>query len=64
MKADEKLIEEMKEFDEAFSDGVYVIPHNPNEPRVKVRPLFDYCQKKGVEPSELSSEEMKQFLQY
>ncbi len=32
--------------------------------RVKVRPLFDYCQKKGVEPSELSSEEMEQFLQY
>lgn len=54
----------MKEFDEAFSEGVYVIRHNPNEPRVKVRPLFDYCQKKGVQPSELSSEEMEQFLQY
>lgn len=36
MKADEKLIKEMEAFDDAFPDGVFAIPRNPNDPRVKV----------------------------
>lgn len=67
MFAGEKLIKEIKEFDNAFPDGVFSIPRSPdmNMPRVKVRALWDYCQGKGgVEPKELSSEEIKQFLDY
>lgn len=53
MKADEKLIKEMEEFDDAFPDGVFAVPRNLNEPRVKVKALLDYCQEKGVEPKDL-----------
>lgn len=62
MKADEKLIKEIEEFDDAFPDGIFAIPRNPNEPRVRVRALMDYCEKRGVESNELSPEEMEQFL--
>ncbi|MFB7305061.1 MULTISPECIES: hypothetical protein [Bacillaceae] len=65
MKANEKLIKEIEEFDNAFPDGVFCIPRIPGEPRVKVRMLWDYCKAKGIDnPEDLSEEEMKQFLQY
>jgi len=64
MKADEKLIREIEEFDVAFPDGVFCIPRIPGEPRVKVRALWNYCKEKGVDPEDLSEEEMKQFHQY
>lgn len=64
MKADEKLIKEIEEFDNAFPDGVFAIPRNPNEPKVKVRALMDYCRERGLQPSQLSPEEMGQFLEY
>lgn len=44
MKADEKLIEEMKELDDAFPDGVFAIGRKPRDARVKVRALWDFCQ--------------------
>ncbi|PLR70313.1 hypothetical protein [Bacillus sp. UMB0728] len=64
MKADEKLIREIEEFDDAFPDGVFAIPRNHNDPRVKVRALWDYCKENSVDPEDLNEEEMKQFLQY
>jgi len=64
MKADEKLIMEIEEFDDAFPDGVFAIPRNPKDPKVKVRALWDYCKEKGVDPEDLSEEEMEQFLEY
>ncbi|MBL5769342.1 hypothetical protein HV454_17180 [Bacillus sporothermodurans] len=64
MKADEKMIKEIEEFDDAFPDGVFAIPRNPKEPRVKVRALFAHCDKLGIEPKDLSEKEMKEFLEY
>jgi len=64
MKADEKLMKEIDEFDDAFPNGVFAIPRNPNEPRVKVRALFDHCDKLGITSKDLSDEEMKSFLVY
>ncbi|MEI0739018.1 hypothetical protein VQ056_24295 [Paenibacillus sp. JTLBN-2024] len=64
MKSDGKLLKEIDEFDDAFPDGVFCIPRIPGEPRVKVRALMDYFDKKGIEPNELSPVEMDQFLQY
>lgn len=63
MKVDKKLIKEIEEFDSAFPDGVYVIPRNEKEIRLKVRALSDYCKQKGIEPNELSREEMEKFLE-
>jgi hypothetical protein len=64
MKVDKKLIKEIEEFDNAFPDGIYVVPPNSKEPRVKVRALWDYCKQKGVEPKDLSREEIEEFLEY
>jgi hypothetical protein len=36
------LLKEIDEFDDAFPDGVFAIPPDPNEPKVKVRALYDY----------------------
>jgi hypothetical protein len=63
MKVDKKLIKEIEEFDNAFPDGVYTVPRNPKEPKVKVRALWDYCKRKGVEPKDLSREEIGEFLE-
>lgn len=62
MNADEKLIKEMESFDDTFPDGVFAIPRNPNDPKVKVRALWDYCKKKGIDIESISEEEIKQFL--
>ena len=64
MKANEKLIEEMSKFDDAFPDGIFAVPRNLNEPRVKVRALLDYCRERGLQSIQLSPEEMEQFLEY
>jgi hypothetical protein len=50
-------------FDDGFPDGVFAIPRNPKEPRVKVRALFDYCEARGMTPEDLTEEEMEQFLE-
>ncbi|KZD55589.1 hypothetical protein [Bacillus cereus] len=36
----EALRKEMEEFEEGFPDGVYTAPSSPNEPRIKVRDLY------------------------
>lgn len=44
-----------------IDDGVYAVPSNY---KFKVKLLMDYCKKKGVEPEDLSLEEMEQFVVY
>lgn len=51
-----------QKFDDAFPNGVFAIPRNHNEPRVKIRALYNYCLEKGVKPEQLSVEEWEQFL--
>ena len=60
----EKRIMEVDPFDGDFPDGIYAIPRPPGEPKVKVRALANYCKEKGVEPKDLSPEEMERFLVY
>lgn len=61
-ESDNMSREEMQRFDDAFSDGVFVIPRPKDHPKVKVRPLAEYCKSRGVLPSDLTPEEMEQFL--
>lgn len=60
----EKLRKEMEEFEAGFPDGVYAGPSSSNEPRVKVKALFQFCREKGVDPEDLTDEEREQFLVY
>lgn len=60
----EKLKREMEEFEAGFPDGVYAVPSSSNEPRIKVKALFEYCREKGVDPEDLTDEEREQFLVY
>ncbi|EJR41430.1 hypothetical protein IIK_05811 [Bacillus cereus VD102] len=60
----EKLRREMEEFEAGFPDGVYAAPSTPNEPRIKVKALFEYCREKGIDPGDLKDEEREQFLVY
>ncbi|ASS66988.1 YgiT-type zinc finger protein [Paenibacillus sp. RUD330] len=43
-----------------FQDGVFAIPSSS---KVKVRALFNYCKQVGKEPSELSADELEQFME-
>ena len=47
---------------EALTDGVYAIPKDPKEYRVKVRALDASCKDRGIEPKQLTEKEMVQFL--
>ncbi|MGR5976105.1 hypothetical protein ACT7DE_18480 [Bacillus paranthracis] len=59
-----KFDDEMDEFEKGFPDGVYTAPSDKNEPRVKVKALFKYCNERGLKPKDLSDEEREQFLVY
>ena len=57
------------EFDEIFSDnacpsGVYAVPPDPNQPKIQVRRLYEFCRERGLSPSQLSESEMQQFMLY
>lgn len=60
----EKIKREMEEFEAGFPSGVYVIPSGPNEPRIKVREMYQYCREKGIDPEDLTEEERDKFLVY
>ena len=53
---------DIEDFDDQFPDGVFTIPRDESEPRVKGRQLLAYCKEKGVEPKDLTSGETQQFL--
>ncbi|QSO48447.1 hypothetical protein [Alicyclobacillus mengziensis] len=57
------------DFDEIFSDdacpsGVYAVPPDPNQPKIQVRRLYEFCRERGLSPSQLSESEMQQFMLY
>lgn len=51
--------DKIKEFDDNFPDGIFVIP---SQKKVKIRALYNYCKGKGVTPNQLTKEEMKCFI--
>ncbi|MDA1918268.1 MULTISPECIES: hypothetical protein [Bacillus cereus group] len=59
-----KLIKEMEEFEDGFPDGVYTAPSSPNEPRIKLKEMYQYCREKGINPADLTDEEREKFLVY
>lgn len=59
---DEMRRYEDKQFDDAFPDGVFAVPRDPREPRVKIRALHQYCKETGKTPQELTEKEMQKFL--
>lgn len=60
---EKKMVDQIKQFDNNFPDGVFAIPHPSNEPKVKVRALHDYCKERGIAPAALSEKEMEPFLE-
>lgn len=52
-----------KDFDDIYEDGVFAMPRNNDEPRIKVRAIYNYCKKKGINPESLSSKEIELFLE-
>lgn len=63
-RSDTMLREDIEKFDNAFPDGVFAFPPDPEAPKVKIRALDKYCRENGVKPKDLSKEEMEQFLVY
>ena len=49
------------DFDENFEDGVFVIP---SDKKVKVRALISYCKENNKSISDLSEDEMSNFIVY
>ena len=50
----------MSEYDHLHPDGKYVVPGGP-PPRIHFRDMSKYCKERGIEPKDLTKEEMKQF---
>jgi hypothetical protein len=53
---------DIERFDNAFPDGVFAFPAPTESPKVKISALDKYCKERGVEPKDLTEEEMKLFL--
>lgn len=43
------------------ANGIWAVPPDADDPVYKVRSLQQYCVSKGLEPKDLSPEELKQF---
>ncbi|GMA57993.1 hypothetical protein C7445_109130 [Alicyclobacillus sacchari] len=64
-----KLIEARKRLIEKYDrddipDGIYAVSPAPDQGRVQVRRLYEYCRERGLNPSQLSEAEMAQFIVY
>ncbi|WP_244668335.1 hypothetical protein [Bacillus sp. NTK074B] len=53
---------DIEKFDHAFPDGVFAFPGPAESTKVKIRALDKYCKERGVQPKDLTDEEMRQFL--
>lgn len=53
---------DIEKFDDAFPDGVFAFPAPAESPKVKIRALDKNCKERGVQPKDLTDEEMKHFL--
>lgn len=48
-------------FDSGFPDGLYAIPREIKVPRYNVRKMHQYCLEYGIDTSELTDEQLRQF---
>ncbi len=44
-----------------LANGVYVVPFDENAPKYNIPAIDRYCKQKGIDPSDLTDEELKQF---
>jgi len=56
------LMDDIKQFDEAFPDGVYAVPRSSKEPKVKVRHYWTTVNKKELSPKNSVKKKWKDFL--
>ncbi|MGR5922627.1 hypothetical protein ACT7DD_31440 [Bacillus paranthracis] len=45
-----------------FSGSVYTVPSSPNESRIKLKEMYQFCREKGIGPEDLTEEELEHFL--
>lgn len=57
---DEKQINEMSEFDDAFPKGIYAVPSPKCLPRYNIRKIDKYLRENGIQ-GPLSEDELQQF---
>lgn len=50
-----------EKFDEAFPDGVYVVPLDKEEPLYNFRAIIAYCKEHGIDTADLTDEQLKMF---
>ncbi|MCR8848148.1 hypothetical protein NQ095_07015 [Rossellomorea sp. SC111] len=58
----DRMHKDIEKFDHDFPDGVFAFPAPAESPKVKIRALDKYCKEHGVQPKDLTDEEMRQFL--
>ncbi|NBD25611.1 DUF2442 domain-containing protein [Paenibacillus glycinis] len=56
----EFLFDNSESVDDDIFDGIYAVPP-PDGKRLMIRKLLNYCDEKGVDPLNLTEEEMKKF---
>lgn len=44
------------------NDGLYTLPPRPGQPDFDIRKIVEYCKNKGIDPSQLSDEELETFV--
>lgn len=54
----------IEDFEEGFPDGVYVVPSDAKDTKIRVKDLFEYCKKNWVRPKDLADKEREQFIIY
>ncbi len=63
-KVSDAMLKKVSKFEKGFPDGVYVKPSSKNEPVLRVKAMYEYCDEKGIKPEDLSVEEVEKFLVY
>ncbi len=43
-------------------DGLYTLPQWPGQPQFAIRKIVEYCKNKGINPSQLTDEELETFV--
>ncbi len=44
------------------NDGLYTLPQRPGQPQFAIRKIVEYCKNKGIDPSQLTDEELETFV--
>lgn len=45
-----------------INDGLYTLPQWPGQPQFAIRKIVEYCKNKGINPSQLTDEELETFV--